>query len=219
MATASTSKLIAIQQAFLGLGLTANEIQLIRDVILNGYWGDASVTINSITYEGCMANGYIINDADQAGHFAGKQISGLASGIAKALKSHKCPFMQHYPDYWGDGSGDLFFFLENFASSDELEAWAQATPEEIHAAMATVESEACKADRKAREASKARESQREHSERIKAVEDRRNNYVAEFQKCQDRKRIASLKRKIARAEARLEVLRSIDGLFQAPEEK
>lgn len=31
--------------------------------------------------------------------------------------------------------------------------------------------------------------------------------------------IASLKRKIARAEARLEVLRSIDGLFQKPEEK
>lgn len=85
--------------------------------------------------------------------------------------------------------------------------------------MATVESEACKADRKAREEFKARESQREHSERIKAVEDRRENYVAELKSCQDRKRIASLKRKIARAEARLEVLRSIDGLFRKHEEK
>lgn len=216
MATA-TSKLIAIQQAFLGLGLTTNGIQLIRDIILYGYWGDTSVTISKT--EWCMANGYIINDAYRAGHFAGKRISGLASGIAKALKSHKCSFMFHFPDFWCDGSGDLFFFSANFASYYELEAWAQATPEEIHAAMATVESEACKADRKAREASKARESQREHSERIKAVEDRRNNYVAEFQKCQDRKRIASLKRKIARAEARLEVLRSVDSLFKTPEEK
>ena len=217
MATASTSKLIAIQQAFLGLGLTANEIQLIRDVILYGYWGDTSVAISKT--EWCMANGYIINDADQAGHFAGKRISGLTSGIAKALNSHKCPFMQHCPDYWEDGSGDIFLFLENFASSDELEAWARTTPEEIRAAMATVESEACKADRKALEAFKARESQREHDERIKAVEDRRNNYVAKLKDCQDRKRTASLKRKIARAEARLEVLRSIDGLFKKSEEK
>ena len=214
MATA-TSKSIAIQQAFLGLGLTANEIQLIRDVILQGYWGDASCTFSGNSMDS-MANGYIINDADQAGHFAGKQISGLASGIARALKSHKCSFMKHCPDYWEDGSGDLFFFSKNFASSDELDAWAQTTPEEIHAAMAAVESKACKADRKAIEASKAKESQRE---RIKAVEDRRNNYVAELKSCQDRKRIAPLKRKIARAEARLEVLHSIDGLFKAPEEK
>lgn len=215
MATA-TSKSIAIQQAFLGLGLTANEIQLIRDIILYGGWGDASMTFNN---ELCMANGYIINNDHTYGVFRGKQVSGLASGIARALKSHRCSFMQHCPDYWEDGSEDLFFFSENFASSDELEAWARTTPEEIHAAMATVESEACKADRKAREASKARESQREHNERIKVVEDRRNNYIAEYQKCQDKKRIASLKRKIARAEARLEVLRSIDGLFKAPEEK
>lgn len=216
MATA-TSKSIAIQQAFLSLGLTANEIQLIRDIILYGYWGDTSIAISKD--EDSMANGYVINDADRAGHFAGKRISGLASGIARALKSHKCLFMQHFPDYWGDGNGDLFFFLRDFASSNELDAWAQTTPEEIHAAMAVVESKACKADRKAREASKARESQREHDEHIKAVEDRRDSYAAELQGCQDRKRIASLKRKIARAEARLEVLRSIDGLFKAPEEK
>lgn len=202
-----TSKSIAIQQAFLNLGLTANEIQLIRDIILYGYWGDSSIAINNDEFH--MANGYIINDAYQAGHFTGKQISGLASGIAKALKSHKCLFMQHFPDCWGDGSGDVFFFLTNFASYEELEAWAQTTPEEIHVAMAAVESEACKAE----------ESQREHNERIKAVEDRRENYVAELKSCQDRKRIASLKRKIARAEARLEVLRSIDGLFRKPEEK
>jgi predicted nucleic acid-binding Zn-ribbon protein len=103
----------------------------------------------------------------------------------------------------------MLFIAEKVGSWDELTEWARTTPEEIQAAMAAVESKACKAE----------ESQREHSERIKAVEDRRNNYVAEFQKCQDRKRIASLKRKIARAEARLEVLRSIDSLFQKPEEK
>lgn len=42
----------------------------------------------------------------------------------RALKSHKCLFIQHFPDYWGGGSGDVFFFLKNFASSDELDAWA-----------------------------------------------------------------------------------------------
>lgn len=217
MATA-TSKSIAIQQAFLNLGLTTNEIQLIRDVILYGYWGDTSVTFSSDDMDS-MANGFIINDAYRGGHFAGKRISGLASGIARALKSHRCSFMVHCPDYWGDGSGDLFFFSVDFASDDELEAWANTAPEEIHAAMAAVESKACKADRKAREAFKARESQREHDERVKAVEDRRDSYAAELQGCQDKKRIASLKRKITRAEARLEVLRSMDGLFRKPEEK
>lgn len=216
MATISTSKLIAIQQAFLDLGLTRNEIQFIKDIILYGYWGDASIEINGTNV---LSNGYIINDDQIYRTYKGKQVSGYTSSVSRVLDSHQCSFMKHCPDYWGDGSGDLFFFSTDLASSDELEAWAQATPEEIHAAMATVESEAYKADRKAREASKARESQREHSERIKAVEDRRNNYVAELIDCQDRKRIASLKRKIARAEARLEVLRSIDSLFQKPEEK
>lgn len=209
-------KSIEIQKAFESLDLTANAIQLIKDVIRYGYWGDADFTFNGETK---MGDGYITNDAKRGGHFLGKQISGIMSGVAKATKTHQCSFMASYTDWWGDGTGDVLAFSTDFASSDELEAWAQATPEEIHAAMATVKSEACKADRKAREASKARESQREHSERIKAVEDRRNNYVAEFQKCQDRKRIASLKRKIARAEARLEVLRSMDNLFKKPEEK
>lgn len=207
MATASTSKLIAIQQAFLGLGLTANEIQFIKDIILYGYWGDASIEINGTIV---LSNGYIINDDQIYRTYKGKQVSGYTSSVSRVLDSHQCSFMKHCPDYWEDGSGDLFFFSENFASFDELEAWAQATPKEIYAAMNSVEDKPCQANNTAKN---------EHDERIKAVEDRRNNYVAEFQKCQDRKRIASLKRKIARAEARLEVLRSIDILFQKPEEK
>lgn len=171
MATTSTSKLIAIQQAFLDLSLTPNEIQFIKDVILYGYWGDASIEINGTNV---LSNGYIINDDQVYKTYRGKQVSGYTSSVSRVLKCHQCSFMKHCPDYWEDGTGDLFFFSENFASSDELEAWARTTPEEIRAAMATVESEACKTDRKAIEAFKAKESQREHSERIKAVEDRRN---------------------------------------------
>ena len=211
-----TSKSIEIQRSLESLNLTSKAIQLIKDVIIYGFWGDSDISFNC---EMKMSNVYITNDGARGKHFPKKQISEIMSGVAKAIKKYGCSFMTSESDWWGNGSGSVLAFDIDFASSDELDAWAQTTPEEIRAAMATVESEACKADRKAREEFKARESQREHSERIKAVEDRRENYVAELKSCQDRKRIASLKRKIARAEARLEVLRSIDGLFQKPEEK
>lgn len=206
MATTVTSKSIEIQRSLESLNLTSKAIQLIKDVIIHGFWGDSDISFNC---EMKMSNVYITNDGARGKHFPKKQISGIMSGVAKAIKKYGCSFMTSESDWWGNGSGSVLAFDIDFASSDELDAWAQTTPEEIRAAMATVESEACK----------ARESQREHSERIKAVEDRRENYVAELKSCQDRKRIASLKRKIARAEARLEVLRSIDGLFQKPEEK
>lgn len=204
---AISQKSIEIQKAFESLDLTANAIQLIKDVIRYGYWGDSDFTFNGETK---MGDGYITNDAKRGGHFSGKQISGIMSGVAKAAKTHQCSFMVSMSDWWGDGTGDVLAFSTDFASSDELEAWAQTPTEEIQAAMNPVEDKPCQANNTVKN---------EHDERIKAVEDRRNNYVAEFQKCQDRKRIASLKRKIARAEARLEVLRSIDGLFQKPEEK
>lgn len=204
---AISQKSIEIQKAFESLDLTANAIQLIKDVIRYGYWGDSDFTFNGKTK---MGNGYITNDAKRGGHFSGKQISGIMSGVAKAAKTHQCSFMASYTDWWGDGTGDVLAFSTDFASNDELNEWAQTPTEEIQAAMNPVEDKPCQANNTAKN---------EHDERIKAVEDRRNNYVAEFQKCQDRKRIASLKRKIARAEARLEVLRSIDGLFQKPEEK
>lgn len=200
-----TSKSVEIQKSLESLNLTSKAIQLIKDVIIYGFWGDSDVLFNC---EMKMSNVYITNDGARGKHFPKKQISGIMSGVAKAIKKYGCSFMTSESDWWGDGSGMLAFDID-FASYEELEAWARTTPEEIHAAMAVVENEACKAE----------ENQREHSERIKAVEDRRNNYVAEFQQCQDKKRIASLKRKIARANARLEVLRSIDGLFKAPEEK
>lgn len=188
---ATTSKSIAIQQSFLDLGLTANEIQFIKDVIINGYWGDSDIEINGAVV---LSNGYIINNNQVYGTYKGKQVSGYASSVSRKLDAHQCSFMKHCPDYWEDGSGDLFFFSEDFASHDELMKWAESS-------------------------TKAERLEREHSERIKVVEGRRNNYVAELQECQDRKRIASLKRKIARAQARLEVLHSIDGLFRTPEEK
>lgn len=204
---AISQKSIEIQKAFESLDLTANAIQLIKDVIRYGYWGDSDFTFNGETK---MGNGFITNDAKRGGHFSGKQISGIMSGVAKAAKTHQCSFMASCTDWWGDGTGDVLAFSTDFASDDELNEWAQTPTEEIQAAMNPVEDKPCQANNTAKN---------EHDERIKAVEDRRNNYVAEFQKCQDRKRIASLKRKIARAEARLEVLRSMDGLFQKPEEK
>lgn len=191
MATASTSKSIAIQQSFLDLGLTASEIQFIKDVIINGYWGDSDIEINGAVV---LSNGYIINNNQVYGAYKGKQVSGYASSVSRKLDAHQCSFMKHCPDYWEDGGGDVFFFSEDFASYDELMKWAKSS-------------------------TKAERLERKHNERIKAVENRRNSYMAEFYKCQDKKRNASLLRKIARAEARLKVLRSIDGLFRTPEEK
>lgn len=204
MATA-TSKSIEIQKSLESLNLTSKAIQLIKDVIIHGFWGDSDFSFNCETK---MSNVYITNDGARGKHFPRKQISGIMSGVAKAIKKYECSFMASESDWWGDGSGSVLAFDIDFASYNELKAWAQTTSEEIHAAMTAVESESSKA-----------KGQREHNERIKAVEDRRNNYVAELKSCQDRKRIASLKRKIARAEARLEVLRSIDDLFRTPEEK
>lgn len=206
---AITSKSIEIQKSLESLNLTSKAMQLIKDVIIHGFWGDSDFSFNCETK---MSNVYITNDGARGKHFPRKQISGIMSGVAKAIKKYGCSFMASESDWWGDGSGSVLAFDIDFASYDELKAWAQATPEDIRAAMNPTKS-------KTDEPSKAKESQREHDEHIKAVENRRNNYVAEFQKCQDRKRIASLKRKIARAEARLEVLRSIDGLFRTPEEK
>jgi hypothetical protein len=204
---AISQKSIEIQKAFESLDLTANAIQLIKDVIRYGYWGDSDFTFNGETK---MGNGYITNDAKRGGHFSGKQISGIMSGVAKAAKTHQCSFMVSMSDWWGDGTGDVLAFSTDFASYNELSDWAQTTAEEIHAAMNPVEDKPCQANNTAKN---------EHDERIKAVEDRRENYVAELKDCQDRKRIASLKRKIARANARLETLRSINGLFKTPEEK
>lgn len=211
-----TSKSIEIQKSLESLNLTSKAMQLIKDVIIHGFWGDSDFSFNCETK---MSNVYITNDGARGKHFPRKQISGIMSGVAKAIKKYGCSFMASESDWWGDGSGSVLAFDIDFASYDELKAWAQATSEDIRAAMATVESEEYKADRKAREEFKAREAALGHEERIKAVENRRNAYVAEFQECQDRKRIASLKRKIARANARLETLRSINGLFKTPEEK
>lgn len=206
MATIVSNKTQEIQARFVQAGFTPEEIQAVRDAWNHGLWGDAEVRFADKDEYGI---GACTNDIHLAGNFKGREVTNICRKIANRIRKQGLDWINHFNDWWGDGSGDMLFIAEKVGSWDELTEWARTTPEEIQAAMATVESEACKAE----------ESQREHSERIKVVEDRRNNYVAEFQKCQDRKRIASLKRKIARAEARLEVLRSIDSLFQKPEEK
>lgn len=207
MATIVSNKTQEIQARFVQAGFTPEEIQAVRDAWNHGLWGDSVVRFADKDEFGI---GACTNDIHLAGNFKGREVTNICRKIANRIRKQGLDWINHFNDWWGDGSGDMLFIAVKVGSWDELTEWARTTPEEIQAAMNPVEDKPCQANNTAKN---------EHDERIKAVEDRRNNYVAEFQKCQDKKRIASLKRKIARAEARLEVLRSIDGLFKKPEEK
>lgn len=207
MATIVSNKTQEIQARFVQAGFTPEEIQAVRDAWNYGLWGDADVEFAG---QDKMGIGACTNDIKSAGNFKGREVTNICRKIANRIKKQCLDWINHFNDWWGDGSGDMLFISCEVGSWDELVEWA-ATPADAYEVQAEQEP--------VQEESPKQEKSVEHDERIKAVENRRNNYVAEFQKCQDKKRIASLKRKIARAEARLEVLRSIDGLFQKPEEK
>lgn len=191
---AMTSKSIEISKAFESLNLTADAIQLIKDIVLNGYWGTADFWFSGETKVG---GGYIINDAAKGGHFSGKKISGIMSGIAKVIKDSSCKFMGHEPDWWGDGRDDVLAFARDFASYEELVEWAKSFEEE-----STSEEEVQLLE------------ETPAVQRITNAEERFTLYSEELAKREagetfgldargQKHRIASLKRKIARAERAL----------------
>lgn len=106
---------------------TPKQIQAIKDCINYGPWGDDNQIFPGIDKEQ-YAFGYCTNDIKKAGHFKGKQISGIMSGISKRSNKIKNGAILCIPDYWGDGkSGDMLFFnMEALqCNSEELEKWAK----------------------------------------------------------------------------------------------
>lgn len=98
---------VSISQVF-GRYFTENEIQVIKDAILYGGWGDSEVRFGNDT-EDHFGFGYCTNDAKKGGHFVGRQISGLFSSISKKIEKFGINWMVHFPDWWGDGTGDMLF--------------------------------------------------------------------------------------------------------------
>lgn len=108
---------------------TENEIQAIKDCVIYGSWGDSTVNFIDGDHFGF---GYCTNDAKEGGHFSGRQISGLFSSISKKIEKFGINWMAHFPDWWGDGSGDMLFIRcyqndDDFSGSalyELVEKWA-----------------------------------------------------------------------------------------------
>lgn len=120
-----TSKSIEIQRSLESLNLTSKAIQLIKDVIIYGFWGDSDISFNC---EMKMSNVYITNDGARGKHFPKKQISGIMSGVAKAIKKYGCSFMTSESDWWGNGSGSVLAFDIDFASDKALAVVGDTKP-------------------------------------------------------------------------------------------
>ena len=106
--------------------LSQDQQQLLKDTIRYGGWGDGQESFlnPSGEIEEDWFYGYCTNEAKRGGHFSGRQISAMFSQIIRKL----CPkngigvFFSHCSDWWGDGTGDMFFVRHSI--SDEVEQWA-----------------------------------------------------------------------------------------------
>ena len=104
----------------------AEQQQAIKDAILYGEWGDADIEFSTGCYN---AYGFITNETDKGGHFKGREVTKIWSQIARIIKSTEAAeFMSHRHDYWADGSGDAVFIrLEGFFKGgyDSFVEWAK----------------------------------------------------------------------------------------------
>ena len=89
-----------------------NEKQMvvINNVLTTGFWGDADMTFGD-NKNATYAYGFFTNETNC--EYKGKQLSGIFSGIAKVLKETKSEYFLMFSDWWGDGSGDMFFVNMN----------------------------------------------------------------------------------------------------------
>ena len=98
---------------------TAKQIQVLKDAWRYGAWGDAQVNFRED--EDRFGFGACTNDAKRGGHFTGRQISGIMSGISKKIVETNTNMIASFPDWWGDGSGDMVFFNIDILCSDLTE--------------------------------------------------------------------------------------------------
>lgn len=99
---------------------TIKQIEALKDAYLFGFWGDNEVNFSDGEHWGI---GCCTNDIKKGKHFSGKQISGIVSSISQRIDSTKTNMVACYPDWWGDGTGDMVFFnYESFGYNNSDEA-------------------------------------------------------------------------------------------------
>lgn len=105
---------------------TEKQIQVIKDIIIYGEWGDCDMEFGDNTI--CNhAFGYFTNLKDK-GKYKGKELSGICSGISKKIKENNYKVIAMASDWWGDGTGDMMFLnmdLLCIKDSSELDKWAK----------------------------------------------------------------------------------------------
>lgn len=105
--------------ALMSQHFTETEIQVIKDTIRHGAWGNADFWFPQCGNR-CVW-GYVTDYTHKGGRFNGKQLSGIYSGIAKKIKN--VPFMFHERDYWGNNSGSML--AVNTDDNDSLIKWSK----------------------------------------------------------------------------------------------
>lgn len=88
---------------------TEKQIQAMKDAWRYGAWGDAEVNFGKNDKD-IWGLGACTNDIKNGGRFNGRQVSGIVSGISKKINETRTNMVACFPDWWGDGSGDMIFF-------------------------------------------------------------------------------------------------------------
>lgn len=193
MATIVSNKTQEIQARFVQAGFTPEEIQAVRDAWNHGLWGESEVEFAGKDEYGI---GACTNDIKLAGNFQGRQVTNICRKIANRIKKQGLDWINHFNNWWGDGSGDMLFIAYKVGSWEELAEWA-ATPAdayEVQVEQEPVQEEALKQEKTAEQVDKV----------ILDAVARIKKYAKEIDEGKaDKKREASLRRKIARAEATL----------------
>jgi len=102
---------------------TEKQIQVLKDAWRYGAWGDAEVNFGEIDKDD-WGLGACTNDAKNGGHFTGRQISGIMSGISKKIDATGTNMVASFPDWWGDGTGDMVFFnIESLGYENGDDGW------------------------------------------------------------------------------------------------
>lgn len=111
--------------------LSSDQLQLLKDTINYGGWGDAEINFKNEdgTYQDAWAFGYCTNDAKSAGHFSGRQVSAMFRSMYQKLGilgngGGRNEVFAYANDWWGDGSGDMLFIRNEYYEA--FENWARS---------------------------------------------------------------------------------------------
>lgn len=98
------------------------QIQAMKDCWRYGTWGDSEVNFGGENDEWGL--GACTNEIKYGGHFSGRQISGIISGISKKIDESRTNMVACFPDWWGDGTGDMIFFnYHAFGFDNSTDGW------------------------------------------------------------------------------------------------